>query len=73
MASLADRESRLAAAARYLAISRFIADCVGRSARPSSKSATQCDCASAIGMIAPIGWTSPMKYSPGTFGETTRR
>ena len=33
----------------------------GSTARPWSRSATHCDCASAIGMIAPSGCTSPMK------------
>jgi hypothetical protein len=64
---------RRAAAVRYLVISRFISGSGGSAARPSSRSATHCDWASATGMIAPIGWTSPMKYRPGSAGGTTRR
>ncbi len=44
----------------------------GSVAVPSSRSATHSDCASASGMIAPSGCTSPMKYSPGCCGSTTR-
>ena len=58
--------------ARYRAISRFISRSGGSAARPWSRSATHSDWASAIGMTAPIGWTSPMKYSPASFGGTMR-
>lgn len=67
------RPYRRAFATWYLVISRFIAGSGGSTARPSSSSATQCDWASATGMIAPIGCTSPMKYKPGSAGGTTRR
>jgi hypothetical protein len=72
MASLPERAYRRAVAVRYLVISRFISGSGGSAARPSSRSATHCDWASATGMIAPIGWTSPMKYKPGSAGGTTR-
>jgi hypothetical protein len=67
------RSYRRAIAFRYLVISRFISGTGGSTARPSSRSATHCDWASATGMIAPIGWTSPMKYRPGSAGAATRR
>jgi hypothetical protein len=72
MRCLTEPPYRLAAEARYLAISRCISAGGGSAARPWSRSATQCDCASASGMVAPIGWMSPMKYRPGTAGGTTR-
>ena len=66
MAGLVEWVYRLAVAARYLAISRFISCSRGSVARPCSRSATHCDWVPAIGMIAPIGWTSPMKYRPAS-------
>jgi hypothetical protein len=72
MVSLVERAYRLVVIARYLAISRFICGSGGRVARPWSRSATHSDWISATGMIAPIGWTSPMKYSPASFGGTMR-
>jgi hypothetical protein len=72
MASLPERAYRRAVAVRYLVISRFISGSGGSAARPSRRSATHCDWISATGMMAPIGWTSPMKYKPGSAGGTTR-
>jgi DNA-binding NarL/FixJ family response regulator len=69
MVSLAERAYRLVVLARYMAISVFICGSGGRVARPWSRSATHSNWISAAGMTAPIGWTSPMKYSPASFGD----
>ena len=53
--------SAFAMRASSRSITRRIVARDGSVALPSSTSATHSDCASAIGMIAPSGWSSPMK------------